>query len=76
MEPIRQSVRSGLIARPSRASFLILWVEVAESGAGVGGGEVPVHLTLVGVGGVLPGGQLVVEDGQVVDPPVQALAAK
>src|SRR3954471_23430663 len=44
--------------------------------AGVAGGEVPVDLPLVGVDGVLPGGQLVVEDVEVVDPPVQALSGQ
>jgi len=49
---------------------------VAESGAGVAGGEVPVDLPLVGVGGLLPGGQLSVEDVEVVDAPVEALAGQ
>jgi hypothetical protein len=41
--------------------------------AGVVGGEVPVHLSLVGVGCLLPGGQLGVEDAEIVDVPVPAL---
>ena len=49
---------------------------MAESGAGVAGGEVPVDLSLVGVGGVLPGGQLGVEVVDVVDAAVQALAGQ
>jgi hypothetical protein len=44
--------------------------------AGVAGGEVPVDLPLVGVDGVLPGGQLVVEDVEVLDPPVEALSGQ
>ena len=46
---------------------------MAESGSGVAGGEVPVDLPLVGVGGGLPGGELDVEDVEVVDAPVEAL---
>ena len=41
-------------------------------GSGVGGGEVPSR-PLVGVGGVLPGGEFGVEDVEVVDAAVQAL---
>jgi hypothetical protein len=46
---------------------------VAEPGAGVFGGEVPLDLALAGVDGVLPDGQLSVEEAGVVDSPVQAL---
>src|SRR4051794_6556685 len=59
--------------QPSRASLLMFWVEVAESGPGVAGGEVPVDLPLVRVGGVLPGGQFGVEHVQVIDAPVETL---
>jgi hypothetical protein len=51
-------------------------IEVAESGAGVVGGEVPVDLTLGGVGGLLPGGEFGVEYGEVVDTAVEALAGE
>jgi hypothetical protein len=51
-------------------------VEVAESGAGVVGGEVPVDLTLSGVGGLLPGGEFGIEHGEVVDAAVEALAGE
>ena len=46
---------------------------MAEFDPGVGGGELPVHLPVSGVGGVLPGGELGVEQVEVVDPSVQAL---
>ena len=46
---------------------------MAEFDAGVGGGELPVDLALVGVGGVLPGGEFGVEGVEVVDPAVEAL---
>ena len=36
-------------------------------------GEVPVDLPLVGVDGVLPGGEFVVEYLEVLDPPIEAL---
>src|SRR5687768_3662774 len=49
---------------------------MAESSAGVAGGEVPLDLSLVGVGGVLPSGELGVEDVQIVDAPVEALAGQ
>jgi hypothetical protein len=49
---------------------------VAESGAGVVGGEVPVDLTLVGVGGLLPGGEFDVEYVEVGDAAVEALAGE
>src|SRR5688572_18373668 len=49
---------------------------VAESGAGVAGGEVPVDLPLVGVDVVLPCGQLGVEQVYVVDAPVETLAGQ
>ena len=46
---------------------------MAEFGAGVRGGEVPVDLSLVGVGLVLPGGELSVQGVEVVDAAVEAL---
>jgi hypothetical protein len=49
---------------------------VSEFGAGITGGEVPVDLALIGVDGVLPGGEFGVEDVKVVDAPVQALTAQ
>jgi hypothetical protein len=45
-------------------------------GSGVAGGEVPVDLALVVVGGVLAGSQFGVEDAEVADAPVQALAGE
>jgi hypothetical protein len=47
-----------------------------ESGAGVVGGELPVDSTLVGVGGVLPGGEFGVGGVEVVDAAVEALPGK
>ncbi len=41
--------------------------------AGVGGGELPVNLALVGVGLALPGGELGVEGVEVLDAAVEAL---
>ena len=49
---------------------------MAEFDAGVGGGELPVDLALVGVGGVLPGGEFGVEGVEVGDAPVEALAGQ
>ena len=49
---------------------------MAQSGAGVVGGEVPVDLALIGVGGVPPGGEFGVEDVEVADAAVQALAGQ
>jgi len=46
---------------------------VAELDPGVVGGELPVDLALVGVRGVLPGGEFGVEDVEVVDAAVEAL---
>ncbi|MBB5801087.1 hypothetical protein F4560_000855 [Saccharothrix ecbatanensis] len=46
---------------------------MAESGAGVVGGELPVDSALVGVGGVLPGGEFGVEGVEVADAAVEAL---
>ena len=54
-------------------SRLTLGVEVVELGAGVVGGELPVDSALVGVGGVLPGGEFGVEGVEVVDAAVEAL---
>src|SRR5680860_810434 len=51
-------------------------VEVAELEAGVFGGEVPVDLALAGVGRLLPRGEFGVEDVEVVDPAVEALAGQ
>jgi hypothetical protein len=44
--------------------------------AGVGRGELPVDLTVVGVGGLLPGGEFGVEHVEVLDASVQALAGQ
>jgi hypothetical protein len=41
--------------------------------AGVAGGEPPVHLAFVGVGGAGPGGEFGVEKGKVGDAPAEAL---
>lgn len=49
---------------------------VAEVGAGVAGADVPVQVSLPGIGEVLPGGELAVEDREVVDAPVQASAGQ
>jgi hypothetical protein len=46
---------------------------VAELGAGVCGGEVPIDLSLVGIGVVLPGGELSVRGVEVRDAAVEAL---
>jgi hypothetical protein len=48
---------------------------MSQLGAGAGGGELPVHLPLVGIRCLLPGGQLLVEDTEVVDAALKALAA-
>ena len=47
---------------------------MAELDPGVGGGELPLDLALVGVGGVLPGGEFGVEGVEVGDAPVEALS--
>jgi hypothetical protein len=49
---------------------------VAEFDAGVGGGELPVDLAVVGVDGVLPGGEFGVEGVDVGDAPVEALSGQ
>ena len=49
---------------------------MAKLGSGVLGGEVPVDLPLVGVDGGLPGGQLAVEDVEVVDTAIEALSGQ
>jgi hypothetical protein len=49
---------------------------VAEFDAGVGGGELPVDLALLGVGGQLPGGEFGVEGVDVGDTPVEALSGQ
>ena len=46
---------------------------MAELHAGVFGGELPIDLTLVGVGGGLPDGEFAVEDFEVADTAIQAL---
>jgi hypothetical protein len=49
---------------------------VAEFDAGVCRGELPVDLALIGVGGVLPGGELGVEGVDVGDAAVEALSGQ
>ena len=49
---------------------------MAELDPGVGGSELPLDLALVGVGGVLPGGEFGVEGVEVGDAPVEALAGQ
>jgi hypothetical protein len=49
---------------------------VSELGSGVGGGELPVDLSLVGVDGVVPRGEFTVEDVQVGDATIQTLAGQ
>ena len=49
---------------------------MAESGSGVVGGELPVHLPLVGVGGGLPGSEFGVEQVKVLDAALEALAGE
>ena len=49
---------------------------MAESDPGVLGGEVPVDLPLVSVGLLLPGGEFGVEDREIIDAPVKALAGE
>ena len=46
---------------------------MAEFDAGVGGGELPVDLALLGVGGLLPGCEFGVEAVDVGDAPAEAL---
>ena len=62
-----------LTSRPSLFEFR---VQAFEPDAGVGGGELPLDLALVGVGGVLPGGEFGVEGVEVGDAPVEALAGQ
>ena len=64
------------LGRTSRPLLLMGGIQVAEAGAGVAGGEVPVDLALGNVGGVLTVGQFGVKDVHVVDAPVQALAGE
>jgi hypothetical protein len=54
-------------------SRLTLGVWVAEFDACVVGGELPADLALVGVDGVLPGGEFGVEGVEVADAAVEAL---
>ena len=49
---------------------------MAELDPGIGGRELPLDLALVGVGGVLPGGEFGVEGVEVGDAPVEALAGQ
>ena len=49
---------------------------MAELHAGVFGGELPIDLTLVGVGGGLAGGEFAVEDFEVADTAVLALPCR
>ena len=49
---------------------------MAELDPGIGGRESPLDLALVGVGGVLPGGEFGVEGVEVGDAPVEALAGQ
>lgn len=49
---------------------------MSELGTGVARGEMPVDLPLVAVGGVLPGGEFSVENVQVSDAAVKALAGQ
>ena len=49
---------------------------MAEFDAGVGGGELPVDLALLGVCGLLPGGEFGVEGVDVGDAPVEALSGE
>lgn len=51
-------------------------VSVAESGAGVAGGEVPADLPLAGVGGVLPGREFGVEYVEGPDAAVKTLSGQ
>src|SRR3954447_2204463 len=60
----------------SSPSPLKFGIEVSEFDAGVAGGEVPVDLSLVGVGGGLPGGEFGVEDVPVGDAAVEALSGQ
>ena len=59
-----------------RGLVLVCWVEVAEFDPGVVGGELPVDLALVGVGGVLPGCEFGVEEFEFTEAAVQALAGQ
>ena len=49
---------------------------MAELDPGIGGGELPLDLALVGVGGVLPGGEFGVEGVDVGDTAIEALAGE
>ena len=48
-------------------------IEFTEFDAGIGGGELPVDLASLGVGGLLPGCEFDVEAVDVGDAPVEAL---
>ena len=49
---------------------------MAEFDTGVVGGEVPLDLTLIGIGLPLPGGEFGAQGLEVLDAPVQALAGQ
>ncbi len=49
---------------------------MAEFDAGVGCGELPVDLALIGVGGCLPGSEFGVEDVEIADASIEALAGQ
>jgi len=49
---------------------------VAEFDPGVVGGELPVDLALIGIGSCLPGSELGVEDVEIADPAIEALAGQ
>ena len=59
MSRARQQLKSAtlLLVVCRRLVLLGRGVEVAEPDTGVFGGELPVDLTLIGVGGVLPGSE-------------------
>src|SRR5262249_9214317 len=66
--PIRTKVSSDDLLVDRRClSLPYVRVQVAQLDSCVVGGEVPVDLTLVGVGLLLPGGELGVEHGEVLD---------
>jgi len=60
----------------SALSALNRWVKSLQLDAGVGGGELPVHLVCGGVARLLPGADRGGERLLLSDPPAQALAAQ
>src|SRR5262249_49097006 len=70
-----QNLRNAALVDRRCLSLLYVRLQVAQLDSCVVGGELPVDLTLVGVGLLLPGGELGVEHGEVLDAAVQALAA-